>query len=242
MRRDSVTITDFYEKPAALRAYALKQTYYTPYEASDEIAAGRKRPTWWATQFKAYESCPLKSDRRLIGALEFAVGEKIDMDHWRGSYPVDQDNRPLTLRSDRTNTCLWNCGFHVKPKTGQRVGDGIHNHVTDSWNSVGHDGWAGLVYLTPDAPLEGGLHLWRHRDPSRQFEWMSSGENWQKVDTFGNVFNRLILVRGDRPHSGADGWGASIEEGRLYQTFFFKTIGRKKMASLSTTAGVLSVA
>jgi hypothetical protein len=41
--------------------------------------------------------------------------------------------------------------------------------------------------------------------PEAQFDWMTPAENWQLVDSFGNVFNRLILVRGDVPHSRADG-------------------------------------
>ena len=99
----------------------------------------------------------------------------------------------------------------------------MHNHVTDSWNSVGTDGWAGIVYLSPDAPVRGGLHLWRNRDPGHQFDWMTSAANWELIDSLGNVFNRLLLVRGDVPHSGAAGWGRRLEEGRLYQTFFFRT-------------------
>ena len=52
---------------------------------------------------------------------------------------------------------------------------------------------------------------------------MTGAENWRLTDTFANQFNRLTLVRGDHPHSGAGGWGHSVETGRMYQTFFFKT-------------------
>jgi hypothetical protein len=124
-------------------------------------------------------------------------------------------------------TCLWNCCFHVKPDNRQKLGDGVHNHVTDTWNSVGPDGWAGILYLSPSAPVEGGLHLWRNIDSSRQFDWMTPSHNWELVDTFGNLFNRLTLVRGDIPHSGSRGWGDHIEEGRMYQTFFFRTTQKR---------------
>jgi hypothetical protein len=52
---------------------------------------------------------------------------------------------------------------------------------------------------------------------------MTAPANWQSLDSFGNLFNRLVLVRGDIPHSGARGWGRTLDEGRLYQTFFFRT-------------------
>jgi hypothetical protein len=52
---------------------------------------------------------------------------------------------------------------------------------------------------------------------------MTPRDHWRLIDSLGNIFNRLILVRGDVPHSGAGGWGHRLEEGRLYQTLFFRT-------------------
>jgi hypothetical protein len=49
-------------------------------------------------------------------------------------------------------------------------------------------------------------------------------ENWILCDKRANVFNRLILHRGDIPHRGSAGWGSSLEDGRFYQTLFFRTI------------------
>ena len=153
-----------------------------------------------------------------------AVGERIDLDHWRAEFPVDADFRPIVTPGVQPATCLWNCCFHVKPDNGQKLGQGVHNHVTDGWNAVGRDGWAGIIYLNPDAPIEGGLHLWRNSDPARQFDWMTPADNWHLTDSFANQFNRLALVRGDLPHSGAAGWGNRVENGRMYQTFFFRTL------------------
>jgi hypothetical protein len=227
-RRSIVVIDEFYRDPVAVRDYALRQSFYPPYNDEQQIRAGREKPLWWATRFRETHDCPFKSSQALLGALEQAVGEPIDRDLWSGVFPVDAASKPLPSREDRPRTCLWNCCFHVKPDTGQQLGDGVHNHVTDVWNSVGRDGWAGLIYLSPDAPLDGGLHLWRPVRPEAQFDWMTPAENWQLVDSFGNVFNRLILVRGDVPHSGADGWGTRLEEGRLYQTLFFRTVPEKR--------------
>lgn len=232
-RRSIIVVDRFYRDPLAIRNYALHLPYYTPYENEEDLRAGRSRPTWWASHFQLADDCPLKSSPAVIGALERAVGESIDMDHWRAPFPVDSESKPLRDLGTAPRTCLWNCCFHVKPDNGQRLGNGVHYHVTDSWNSVGPDGWAGIIYLDPSAPLDGGLNLWRNVDPLKQFDWMTPAQNWERIDSFGNLFNRLILVRGDVPHSGAAGWGDSLESGRMYQTFFFKTVGPASHASVS---------
>jgi hypothetical protein len=227
-RRSIVIIDNFYRDPHAVRKYALGLRYYTPYEKSEQVRSGSRRATWWASSFKKSDECPFKSSPDLIRALECAVQESIDMDHWRAAFPLDRDLNPLLYDGPRP-TCLWNCSFHVKPENGQQLGQGVHNHVTDRWNSVGPDGWTGLIYLAPGAPLEGGLYLWRNVDPKKHYDWMTAEENWILVDRFGNLFNRLILVRGDIPHSGAGGWGDTLEDGRMYQTFFFKTVPKPSL-------------
>jgi hypothetical protein len=223
-RRSIVVIEGFYRDAQAVRNYALKQRYYTPYQDTAAIREGSQRASWWTSWFREYGECPFKSSAWLVDALEEATGEAIDIEHWRKSFPVGVDSRPAKRQGDSDHSCLWNCSFHVKPDNGQKLGQGVHNHVTDIWNSVGRDGWAGLIYLKPMAPLDGGLHLWRNVEPMNQFDWMTPPENWEAVDSFANLFNRLILVRGDHPHSGAAGWGDSIATGRMYQTFFFRTI------------------
>lgn len=228
-RRSIVVVEGLYQDPHAVRDIALQQPYYLPYEDEAEVRSGRRRASWWATRFKRYDDCPFKSSARLVEALEESVGESVDMDHWRASFPLDVHSKPLPDLGEATHTCLWNCCFHVKPDNGQELGAGVHNHVTDRWNSVGPNGWAGIVYLNPVAPLDGGLHLWRNLAVQRQYDWMTPAENWELIDSFGNLFNRLLLVRGDIPHSGARGWGDTLENGRMYQTFFFKTLPRRKI-------------
>jgi hypothetical protein len=154
--------------------------------------------------------------------LETLTGDSIDMDHWRGPFPLTAEGKASPDCEAHDRTCLWNCCFHVKPRTNQVLGEGVHNHVTDIWNSVGRDGWAGLIYLSPDAPLDAGLKLWQNRERSRDYDWMTPPENWEQVDALGNVFNRLVLTRGNLPHSGATGWGRGLHDGRLFQTFFFR--------------------
>jgi hypothetical protein len=234
-RRSVITIDEFYEKIGTVRRYALRQQYYTPYETASDLKAKRRLPTWWATGFKSSLECPFKSSLPLRTALESIVDEQIDMAHWAAPFDIDDEFRP---RADtQVQTCLWNCCFHVKLSNSQKMGDGVHNHVTDAWNSVGEYGWVGIIYLCPNAPLDGGLYLWRNRDPNRNFDWMTAASNWEQTDTFANIANRLILVRGDLPHSGAGGWGNSLETGRMFQTFFFKTVYRRSLWPVSILHG-----
>jgi hypothetical protein len=179
------------------------------------------------------DKCAFKASDKLIARLELLTGESIDKRHWRLSFPIQEDGKMDATRADEPHSCQWNCSFHVKLQNQQALGEGVHNHVTDSWNCVGPNGWTGLIYLDPDAIVDSGLRLWRNKDPRRQFEWMTPKENWELIDMFGNVFNRLLLIRGDIPHSGSAGWGTGIENGRFFQTFFFKVRRARRLESFS---------
>lgn len=214
IQRDIIVVENFYSNPHSVRDYALgllDSDYYLPYNVK----------TWYASKFKEWHECPFKSSESLIKSLGDITGEEVDLDFWRLSYPEMGSKED----GDRnyTKSCKWNCTFHVKPVTGQQLGHGVHNHVTDVWNGVGENGWVGLIYLNPDAPLDTGLHTWQNKDVEKNYDWMSPPENWSLLDSYSAIFNRLILCRGKLPHSGADGFSDIIEKGRLYQTFFFKT-------------------
>lgn len=101
--------------------------------------------------------------------------------------------------------------------------------------------WAGVCYLTPDAPLNSGTALYRHKqtglysaprhaDGSYDEETMNhiyqdsrDISKWDMVDMVSNKFNRLVLYRGDLFHSSMEYFGEDKETGRLFQTFFFNT-------------------
>lgn len=101
--------------------------------------------------------------------------------------------------------------------------------------------WAGVCYLTPDAPLTSGTGLFRHKetglyraaykeDGSYDQELMSKiykdsrdMSKWDMVDMVSNKYNRLVLYRGNLFHSSLDYFGTDKYDGRLFQTFFFNT-------------------
>lgn len=224
--RAIICVDDFYDDPDAVRQWALQQRFYLPYQ---QEGVGVK-PLWMSSWYRPAATCPFKSSNTLISQLEAITGEVIDRTHWDATYPVTEFSKPIVPHPDGNSTCLWNCSVHVKFDNRQTLGAGVHNHVVDKWNCVGEDGWAGLLYLNPHAPLDGGLHLWENRDVKNQYDWMTPPENWRLLDRFANLYNRLILVRGRMPHSGANGWGTGIQDGRMFQTFFFRTSGVKNFS------------
>jgi len=101
--------------------------------------------------------------------------------------------------------------------------------------------WAGVCYLTPDAPATAGTGLFRHKstglysapkneDGSLDMDYLSiinqdsqDMTKWERIDTLANKYNRLVLYRGDIFHMSLDYFGKDKYDGRLFQTFFFNT-------------------
>jgi hypothetical protein len=91
--------------------------------------------------------------------------------------------------------------------------------------------WAGVCYLTPDAPLSGGTALYKHKKSGQRISVDNEdyGEDamdytkWDLVDRVGNIYNRLILYPGKLFHASVDYFGNNQINGRLFQTFFFNT-------------------
>ena len=103
-------------------------------------------------------------------------------------------------------------------------------YATDrTWiHSDHYNSWAAVCYLTPDAPLSGGTGLFRHKESGDYFKKDKDHESydytkWEMVDRIGNVYNRLIMYRGNIFHASLDYFGSTPEDGRLFQVFFFNT-------------------
>ena len=46
---------------------------------------------------------------------------------------------------------------------------------------------------------------------------------WDRTDYIANKYNRIVLYRGNLYHASLDYFGDSLENSRLFQTFFFNT-------------------
>ena len=105
----------------------------------------------------------------------------------------------------------------------------------DSWND-----WAGVLYLTPNAPASAGTGIFRHKntglvswdlkvrtkEETENCEAIHEAQDytkWELVDVIGNKYNRCVFYKGDMFHASLDYFGHDNESGRLFQTFFFST-------------------
>jgi len=78
----------------------------------------------------------------------------------------------------------------------------IHKDDTD---------WAGVLYLTPNAPINSGTGIF------------DSDNNL--ITMVGNLYNRAVFYRGTLYHrSVLPGFGKTLKDGRLTQVFFFDEI------------------
>jgi hypothetical protein len=96
---------------------------------------------------------------------------------------------------------------------------------TDEYNT-----WAGVCYLTPDAPLSGGTGLFMYKKTGSMYEdgtdYSSDTQDmtkWDLVDRIANRYNRLVLYRSDIYHTSLDYFGKNLQDGRLFQLFFLNT-------------------
>ena len=102
--------------------------------------------------------------------------------------------------------------------------------------------YAGVVFLTPDAPVEAGNGTYRSKhtgvyrfdqpieDEDLYFKTFAGRSNemnfydktaFEEVDRVGNVYNRLVLFDSTAIHAASQYFGDSIENSRYFQLFFF---------------------
>ena len=82
----------------------------------------------------------------------------------------------------------------------------LNSDVT--WVHKDDTDWAGVLYLTPNAPINSGTGIFDRED--------------NLITMIGNLYNRVVFYRGNLYHrSIVPGFGSSLSDGRLTQVFFF---------------------
>lgn len=97
--------------------------------------------------------------------------------------------------------------------------------------------YAGLLYLSPDAPPQTGTSFYRSKH-TKKMKVATDGEHnivfkngyldsteFDLVDTVGNVYNRLVLFDAKLIHAASEYFGNNVNNGRLFQLFFFDIEG-----------------
>jgi len=162
----------------------------------------------------------------------------------QGNYP---GNRTVPVYNESVKQIIGNI---VRPYSGEITRwetdyTGSFQYTTQRDRSWVHADqttvWAGVIYLTPDAPLSGGTGLFRHKETGLEiapklenglyndeimkeiYKDSQDMTKWEMTKFIGNKYNRLILYRGDIFHTSLDYFGRDLYDGRLFQTFFFDT-------------------
>lgn len=98
--------------------------------------------------------------------------------------------------------------------------------------------YAGVLFLTPGAPIEAGLAFFRGRasglrgrSPDADLMRLTFGEGaefdrsrWEEVDCIANLYNRLVLFDAHLAHGASAYFGDRLENARLFQNFFFNVV------------------
>jgi hypothetical protein len=95
--------------------------------------------------------------------------------------------------------------------------------------------YAGVLFLTPDAPIESGISFFRGRssglrrrssDADLMYKTFGADaefdrSRWEEIDRVANIYNRLVLFDAHLAHGASAYFGDCIQNARLFQNFFF---------------------
>jgi len=98
----------------------------------------------------------------------------------------------------------------------------IHRDMTD---------YSAMIYLTPNAPLNAGTRIYRHKASGLTYGTGEANEllnkdsgnedAWDVIEEVKNVYNRCIIFDGRRSHKSHEYFGTDLYTGRLFMIFFF---------------------
>lgn len=165
---------------------------------------------------------------------EFALAQKFNI---KGNYPglrtknfineSTKDQIQRVVHFDAGNITDWMDDDNHFTGSFQ-----ITNSSNRSWiHTDDPNNWAGVLYLTPDAPPSSGTGFYRSKINGSLYgkNHIEYGVNnkdktyWELVNEVHNIYNRLILFRSDQWHAPMNYFGCDNETGRLTQVFFFTT-------------------
>lgn len=165
------------------------------------------------------------------GVRSFALAQEFSV---QGNFPGRRTKTFLTQDvKDAIQSIVWNAGGEITQWNARDGLSGSFEIATASdrsWIHTDHyNSWAGVCYLTPDAPLSGGTGLFQYKaNKARIAEELEGYEaqdmtKWDLADRIANRYNRLVLYRSNQFHTSLDYFGSNMENGRLFQLFFFDT-------------------
>ena len=179
---------------------------------------------------------------------------------WPGSRPLfllgskplflELCNKFLSLFLDKNfHNCKWNIQMHFQLCSPNQYGC-----INEGW--IHHDGdtlYAGVLYLTPNAPLDTGTSLYEKRADCLDFDFNDfallpnskcdfysnfdstkieeyekmlkiNNSNYEETVSFKNIYNRLICYSGNIYHGVKNYYGDDMTNDRLTLVFFINSL------------------
>ena len=126
----------------------------------------------------------------------------------------------------------------------------IHTDIGPEMLRETHKHWAGVIYLTPNAPVQAGttlycykhltndsneiisvLDIFKQKNTTYEAEvffqnisnYGSDRSKWESQTTFGNIYNRCIIYPAEYFHESSTYFGNNVHDCRLIQVIFFYT-------------------
>ena len=108
----------------------------------------------------------------------------------------------------------------------------IHIDVIDEIDTRWPSTWAGVIYLTPNPPVNTGTNLYKHKkfnddigkyDDFIIMEDRINKEKWELYTKVENIYNRAIFYKVNQYHAADNYFGTELNNSRLFQVFFFNT-------------------
>ena len=164
------------------------------------------------------------------GVREFALSQEFNV---VGNYP---GKRTKPFNNQSTKDLIYPHGGKIidwLEGEDQYTGSFQISYATDrSWiHTDNHNNWAGVLYLTPNAPISGGTGFYRSKINESVYgknddtisDYTQDKTQWDMISEVHNIYNRLVLFRADQWHTSMEYFGKDNETGRLIQVFFFST-------------------
>lgn len=197
---NSLVIDDYFEDPDKIRNIALS---HKTYRSSDN-----KNKGGW----KGHRTLPIRDSPDNVCPCcnqtinSYSEEDRLIIDYSKKIFNICDKHFKITESSSDVMTITTY--FHV---TTEETINSLPFFDQDKFHVDPHGPIAGVIYLTPDAPIDSGTSVLYSED--------------NKFVNIENKYNRLVAYESHRIHALSKTFGSSKETGRLTLTFFIHSVG-----------------
>ena len=194
---NTLVIDDYFEEPDQIREIALSK-YYRYGNDNDGRSGWRGERT-----FPIRDVCPCCNQ----SINSYSKEDQLILEYSKKIFnDCDKHFNFVKESSDEMSITPY---FHI---TTEKTRNSLPYFNQDKFHADPCGPIAGVVYLTPDAPLNSGTSI------------LYAEEN--QLVNVENKYNRLVAYESNRIHALSDVFGTSSETGRLTLTFFIHSTSR----------------